>query len=127
MKLTAKQEAFCLAYLETGNASEAYRQSYDAENMKPETITNKAHQMLRRGDIRARVDKLREPIMERHAVTVDSLIVELEEARQAALSAETPQSGAAVTATMGKAKLCGLDKQLIENTHRVIDSGDHEW
>ncbi|RIQ42397.1 terminase small subunit, partial [Bordetella avium] len=36
--------------------------------------------------------------------------------RQAALSAETAQSSAAVAATMGKAKLLGLDKQVIEHS-----------
>ena len=37
VKLTAKQEAFCLAYLETGNASEAYRQVYKSDRMKSTT------------------------------------------------------------------------------------------
>ena len=58
MALTQKQEAFALAYFETGNASEAYRRSYNAENMKPETVTNKAHGLLKRGDVRARLDEL---------------------------------------------------------------------
>ena len=44
------------------------------------------------------------------------LILELEEARKAALKAETPQSSAAVAATMGKAKMLGFDKQIIELT-----------
>lgn len=116
MKLTAKQEAFCLAYIETGNASEAYRMSYDASRMKPETINRKAAELMDNGKITARVAELREPIMQRHNVTVDSLLFELEEARKAALSAETPQSSAAVSATMGKAKLCGLDKQVLDLT-----------
>ena len=39
-KLTPKQESFCLAYIETGNASEAYRQAYDVgPKTKPETVT----------------------------------------------------------------------------------------
>ena len=41
--LTPKQENFCLAYLETGNASEAYRRAYDVANMKPESIAPKDH------------------------------------------------------------------------------------
>lgn len=41
MALTQKQEAFALAYFETGNASEAYRRAYNAENMKPESINRK--------------------------------------------------------------------------------------
>lgn len=36
--LTIKQEAFCQAYIETGNASEAYRTAYAADKMKPEAV-----------------------------------------------------------------------------------------
>lgn len=114
MKLTAKQEAFCLAYIETNNASKAYRAAYNTSRMKPDTITNNAYKLTQDNDIATRLKQLREPIMQRHNVTVDSLVVELEQARQAALSAETPQSSAAVAATMGKAKLCGLDKQVLD-------------
>lgn len=114
MKLTAKQEAFCLAYIETNNASEAYRQAYSSSKMKPESVNESASRLLADVKITARVAELRKPIMQRHNVTVDSLVLELEEARQAALSAETPQSSAAVAATLGKAKICGLDKQVID-------------
>lgn len=62
-----------------------------------------------------KIEELRKEARERTMITVESLIVELEEARQAALGATNPQSGAAVAATMGKAKLCGLDKQIIEH------------
>lgn len=114
--LTMKQEAFCQAYIETGNASEAYRKAYAAENMKPETVNRKAKELYDIGKITARIKELQGEIKQRHDVTVDSLLAELEEARQAALGAETPQSSAAVAATMGKAKLTGLDKQVIELT-----------
>ncbi|MGL9720494.1 terminase small subunit [Symbiopectobacterium sp.] len=116
MALTLKQEAFCQAYIETGNASEAYRKAYVADKMKTESINRKAKELLDNGKIAARLVELRGEIKQRHDVTVDSLLVELEEARQAALQAETPQSSAAVTATMGKAKLTGLDKQIIEHS-----------
>ena len=42
----------------------------------------------------------------RHEISEDSLLEELEQARLAAL--ENQQAGAAVAATMGKAKLCGM-------------------
>ncbi|MBP5100386.1 terminase small subunit, partial [Pseudomonas protegens] len=58
MALTPKQEAFCLAYLKTGNASEAYRQAYSAANMKPETINNKASDLLKKGEIGVRLEQL---------------------------------------------------------------------
>ena len=38
IKLTPKQERFCQVYIETGNASEAYRAAYNAEKMKPESV-----------------------------------------------------------------------------------------
>ncbi len=114
--LTIKQEAFCQAYIETGNASEAYRSAYAADKMKPESINRKAKELLDNGKIAARVAELKGEIKQRHNVTVDSLLAELEEARQKALSAETPQSSAAVAATMGKAKLVGLDKQIVDHT-----------
>lgn len=114
--LTIKQEAFCQAYIETGNASEAYRTAYAADKMKAEAIHVKASELLSNGKISVRVKELQGEIKQRHNVTVDSLITELEEARQKALSAETPQSSAAVAATMGKAKLTGLDKQIVELT-----------
>jgi len=114
--LTIKQEAFCQAYIETGNASEAYRTAYAADKMKPESINRKAKELLDNGKIAAMVAELQGEIKQRHNVTVDSLLAELEEARQKALNAETPQSSAAVAATMGKAKLVGLDKQIVDHT-----------
>ena len=115
-QLTPKQENFCLAYIETGNASEAYRSAYDAENMKAETIHVKASELLSSDKVSVRVKELRDKAAKRNQITVDDLIRELEEARIAALTAETPQSSAATAATMGKAKLLGLDKQIIEQT-----------
>ena len=114
VKITEKQEAFCRAYLETGNASEAYRQCYDCSNMNGDSVNRTAKKLMDNVKIASRLEELRAPIIQKHNITIDSLIAELEEARIAALTAETPQSSAAVSATMSKAKLVGLDKQVIE-------------
>lgn len=108
MALTIKQEAFALAYVETGNASEAYRQAYDAAGMKPASINRKAKELMDNGKIAARVEQLQSKAVERHEITVSDLIRELEEARVAASTSEKPQAAAMVAATMGKAKLLGL-------------------
>lgn len=113
VKLTPKQENFCLAYLETGNASEAYRRAYDAESMSEQVVWKEASKLLDNPKVAVRLDELREPILKRHAITVDDLLAELEEARRLALETEAPAP--AVSATMGKAKLLGLDKQVIEH------------
>lgn len=114
LNLTPKQESFCQLYIELGNASEAYRQSYDADSMNENTVNRKAKELLDNGKITARLDQIRKEHSKRHNITVDTLLVELEEARKAAFEGERPQVSAAVAATMGKAKLLGFDKQVVE-------------
>ncbi|MGV7078477.1 terminase small subunit [Testudinibacter sp. P80/BLE/0925] len=114
--LTPKQEKFCQVYIETGNASEAYRQAYNAEKMKTETINSRSKELLKNGPITVRIEELQSGHVKRHNITVDDLLRELEENRQAALTASTPQAAAATSATMGKAKLLGLDKQIVDVT-----------
>ena len=113
MALTPKQEKFCLVYLETGNASEAYRQAYNTENMKPESINVNASKLLADAKIAQRLADLRAPAIAKAQLTVEDLLRELEEARRLALDTEAPAP--AVSATMGKAKLLGLDKQVIDH------------
>ena len=50
-------------------------------------------------------------------VTVEDLLIELEEARQ--IGIDTKSAAPMVAATMGKAKLMGLDKQIIEHRGNV--------
>src|SRR5438045_997748 len=92
--LTPKQEKFAQKYIELGNAAEAYREAYDAENMKPVTVRRKAAELLENGKVAAYVRALRERLLKRHDVTVDSITAELEEAR--AFAHECRQPGAAV-------------------------------
>lgn len=134
VKLTAKEEKFCLE-VATGvdefnkpiSYAEAYRRAYNSGKMKSDTVDVKASQMMAKDKIAVRVRELRDTTARKAMITVETLLVELEEARQAALCAETVQSSAAVSATMSKAKLLGLDKQLIDVTHRVVDDGSNEW
>lgn len=125
MSLTPKQEKFCQKYIELGNASEAYRQTYNSSEMKSETVNRKAKFELDKDKIRARIQELQDRNLKRHDVTVDSLVGELEEARAIAL--QTEQASAAVSATMGKAKLHGL---LVDNVKAEVSGKDGkpiEW
>ena len=107
--LTPKQEKFCAEYMKTGNASEAYRRAYNAKNMLPATVNRKATEVMDNGKVAARLAELKKRVQDRSIITVESLIQELDEARQVALGAQTPQAAAAIAAVMGKAKLLGLD------------------
>jgi phage terminase small subunit len=52
--LPPKREKFCLAYLETGNACEAYRQSRDARGMSQRTIEKRASELLQNREVEGR-------------------------------------------------------------------------
>jgi phage terminase small subunit len=112
--MTPKQEAFCLAYVETGNASEAYRRAYDAENMSAEAVAVEASKLLKRPNVALRVAELQAAHVERHKFTVDDMIAQLDEDRKFARELETP--AAAITASMGKAKLLGFLTDKVEHT-----------
>ena len=111
----SKHEQFCQVWLETGNKSEAYRKSHpNSLKWKDETVHNKASALSKKGEVLARYDQLQEDTVKAHGITIESLLKELDEARGVALTADTPQSSAAITATMNKAKLVGLDKFQVE-------------
>ncbi len=120
--LTIKQEGFCQTYIENdGNATEAYVDNYNTDNMKRTTITRKATELMANGIITARVDQLKERALSRHDITVDTLSIELEEARTVA-NAEK-QASAMVSATMGKAKLHGLGSEKVKHEGNVTFAG----
>lgn len=106
--LTPKQESFAQKYVELSNASEAYRQSYNAENMADKTIWEAACRLLTDSKVGARVMELQKAIEEKHNITVDDLVKELEEAR--ALAKRLEQPSAMVAASNGKGKMLGFDK-----------------
>ncbi len=113
----SKHEQFCQVWLETGNKSEAYRKSHpNSLKWKDETVHNKASALSKKGEVLARYEQLQEDTVKAHGITIESLLKELDEARGVALTADTPQSSAAITATMSKAKLVGLDKHQVEVT-----------
>ncbi|MGX1958440.1 terminase small subunit [Serratia proteamaculans] len=118
--LTIKQEAFCQAYVRCkSNASEAYRASYDASKMKPATVNRNAKALLDNNKIATRVSELQAEVRDEHNITVNSILAELDAIKLVALAAETPQCSAAVSAVMGKAKITGLDKVVVELTGGV--------
>tara|TARA_B100000795_G_scaffold122512_1_gene91216 strand:+ start:6666 stop:7070 length:405 start_codon:yes stop_codon:yes gene_type:complete len=112
-KLTTKQEKFCKTFIETGNASEAYRQSYDCQKMKGPTINRNAVALLDNTKITTRVGELQLNLQKKFEVTVQSLSKELDEDRQLARSLGQP--GAAISALNVKARIHGLDKQVMSN------------
>lgn len=105
-KLTAKEERFCIEFAKGVNASDAYRVAYNAKNMKPETINNKAYALLKKGGIRARIDELKAPVIEKAQITLESHLKELAKIRDAAF--KDKEYSAATTAETNRGKAAGL-------------------
>ena len=121
-KLTPKQDHFARAYVETGNASEAYRLAYNAENMSNEAIWVEACRTLALPNVTLKVFKLQEAAQERTLVTVESITKELEEAR--GVSRDNDQGAAMTAASMGKAKINGLLVDKVDASLTVIVRAD---
>ena len=114
LPLTPKQEKFCVAYVKTSNASEAYRQSYDAKNMNPNTINRKAKDLIDNGKIAARVRELQAPAAKKVMISLESHLIDLERIRR---GAETDRKwSAAAMAEMGRAKAAGIIVEKHEHT-----------
>ena len=75
--LTQKQEMFCLAFIETGNASEAYRRAYTASRMAAKTVHECASRILADRKVSARVAELRVEAAERAQVTATQVMASL--------------------------------------------------
>jgi phage terminase small subunit len=61
--LTPKQEAFAAAYVLSGNASDAYRQAYDAKRMSAQLIAEEASKLLRHPKVAPRVAQLQAKVV----------------------------------------------------------------
>ena len=118
-KLTAKQEAFARAYIETGNASEAYRRAYDVENCKPEGIWVNACKLLKSANVSLRVEQLKAEVAERHDITVDLITDGYLEAAE--LARATASAQALTGAYTALAKLHGLIVDKSQNTSVTVD------
>lgn len=121
-KLTPKQEAFARAYVETSNASEAYRRCYKA-NTKPEVVWVKACELLKNGKVAVRVAELKQDLADRHDVTVDYLTAEY---RDAIMQGKTlGQIAPVVSAITALGKLHGLISDKVD--HNIKHSLGEEF
>ena len=114
MTLTQKQEAFCQAYIEFGNASKAYRQVYSVSKMRPETVNRKAKALMDNGKITARLAELRAPVVEAVQLTLENHLKTLAELRDEAR--EAGQMSAAISAEGLRGKAAGFYIQKQEIT-----------
>lgn len=104
----AKHELFAQALAKGKSQAEAYA----AAGYAPSEPN--ASRLTSNDKVKTRLAELQERAAIRVELTVADILAELEEARQSALTAATPQSGAAVAASLGKAKLLGIGSDKLE-------------
>lgn len=117
-KLTTKEMAFVNLILEGMKDGPAYKKAYNSKGNET-TCRKEGHTVRSRWPVYLAIEKGQAEAAKRSEITCETLIVELEEARGVA---KAEGSGAAMTgATMGKARLLGLDKKIlvIENAEEL--------
>ena len=105
--LTPKQEAFAIAVASGMTQADAYRSAY---NVKPETspgsVQNKASLLMKKGEVRVRVEDLKKPIIEAAGITLESHLARLEHLGKKAEDAESYT--AAISAEVARGKVAQL-------------------
>jgi phage terminase small subunit len=114
-RLTAKQEAFCLAYTKTGNASEAYRQAYDANNMSAAAIEVEASRLLHNPKVTLRLDRVQERQEVKALLCLEEHMEELRVLRDMAKS--NSQLSAAIQAEVKRGELRRFYVKQVESAH----------
>jgi hypothetical protein len=76
-KLTFKQETFCLNYIKCGNATEAFKATYNTYSMKPKTIYNRSSELMKREDIKGRIEELKKKVEEKALLSAEGVLAEL--------------------------------------------------
>ena len=117
-KLTIKQEAFVRFYIETGNASEAYRRAYDAGKMKPTTINRNAHALLVDSKIATRIGEMQSKAANEHEITIEKLTEMTMATYKMATAIENPSAAVAAVLALGKLHGLIIEKKQVNGDHR---------
>lgn len=111
--LTAAQEHFIKAFIETGVATEAYRQAYPkSQKWQQNTLCTQANKYVNKPNIAMRIDEIRAAAMKETEMTVAEHLKELAEIRD--LAKADGRYSAAVSAETSRGKVCGFYSDKVE-------------
>jgi len=112
MGLTQKQEAFCIAYIELGVATEAYKRAYSAKGMSRAAVKTEASKTMAKPHIASRLAELRAPSVASAKLSLEQHMNDLGKLRDKAEKAE--DYGAAIRAEVARGKAAGLYVERID-------------
>ena len=123
--LTEFQEAFCLQYIKSGNASNAYRAvSPNSRRWTRNALWVTASKMMARPNVDLRISQLRATMATRAMTSTVELGDELDQVIE--LASRHKQCGVAVRAIMAKAKLFGFLDHKKETRTGLLDDLDYD-
>lgn len=117
--LNPKQEAFAIAFIETGDMSEAFRRAYQPQRARPQTINRMAYRVANHPGVMARIAQERDRMRARARVTLDGLTLKLDADRD--LAREIRKPSAAIAALRLQAELHGLISSQRDSPLAIIE------
>lgn len=122
MALTPKQEKFIQGVVSGMTYSDAYRAAYNCARMKPETVNNKAYELMHKGEISARVEKARAEAAKKAQWSLDIAVERVRKLNDEALSSleedglykGSPSVKALIESTALLNRMTGVDKQIVK-------------
>lgn len=113
--LTQRQEAFCLAFIETSSGSAAYRVAYNSKKMSDKTIHECASRLLADRKVSARVSELRAQAADKAVLTLAKHLEKLAELRDMAVNDD--EWDAAIRAETKRGEAAGLYPDRSKSIH----------
>ena len=124
--LTQKREVFARAYVECGNAPQAYARAFNCENFQPSKISSRANLLLKQVEVAAFIAMLREEAAKRNDITVDNLTQMLLEDRKLARDLGNPSAAIAAVRELGKLHGLMVDKVSLSIDKKLADMSEAE-
>lgn len=129
MALTPKQEKFIQGVVSGMTYSDAYRAAYNCARMKPETVNNKAYELMHKGDISARVEKARAEAAKNAQWSLDLAVERVRKLNDEAVSdlekdglyKGSPAVKALIESTALLNRMTGVDKQIVKANTETED------
>lgn len=129
MALTPKQEKFIQGVVSGMTYSDAYRAAYNCARMKPETVNNKAYELMQKGEISARVEKARAEAAKNAQWSLDLAVERVRKLNDEAVSdlekdglyKGSPAVKALIESTALLNRMTGVDKQIVKANTETED------
>jgi len=88
-ELALKKERFAVEFVRNdGNASDAYRAVHDTTDIQDESVHQAAYRYLKDVDVKSRIEELKAHALEYHKITIESLVKDMADCRDASKTAE---------------------------------------